>query len=114
LIDNSLKEVLDNKKVSEALQRNSIEKFSKKKRVYAISDHCDIRKKYSWKMENIGKVRDLDGKITNGFSTLASVVIDEEKHDVTLADITVFSNREEDFVSQDELKIFNEGKIDKR
>jgi len=112
LLDNSLKEVLDTGKVSEALKENSIEKFSNEKRVYAVSDHCDIRKKYSWKMENIGKVRDLDGQIINGFSTLASAIIDEEKHDVTFADITVFSNREENFVSQDELKSFNTGKIE--
>ena len=111
MLDNSLKEVLDNEKVSKALQENSIEKFSNKKRVYVPSDHCDIRKKYSWKMENIGKVRDLEGRIINGFSTLASVIIDEEKHDVTFADITVFSNREENFVSQEELKSFNEKKI---
>jgi len=112
LLDNSLKEVLDDKKVSKALQENSIEKFSGKKRVYVPSDHCDIRKKHSWKMENIGKVRDLEGKITNGYSTLASVIIDENKHDVTLADITVFSNREERFISQEELKKFNAGKIE--
>ena len=111
MLDNSLKEVLDNEKVSKVLQENSIEKFSNKKRVYVPSDHCDIRKKCSWKMENIGKVRDLEGRIINGFSTLASVVIDEDKHDVTLADITVFSNREENFVSQEELKNFNAKKI---
>jgi hypothetical protein len=34
LLDNSLKEVLDDNKVSEALRENSIEKFSGKKRVY--------------------------------------------------------------------------------
>ena len=62
LLDNSLKE---------ALKENSIEKFSGKKRVYVASDHCDIRKKHSWKMENIGKVLDLDKKVINGFSSLA-------------------------------------------
>ncbi|MFK5975888.1 MAG: hypothetical protein QM493_05225, partial [Sulfurovum sp.] len=74
MLDNSLNEVLDDKKISEALKENSIEKFSGKKRVYIPSDHCDIRKKHSWKMENIGKVLDLDKKITNGFSTLASII----------------------------------------
>ena len=101
LLDNSLKEVLDDKKVSEALRENSIEKFSGKKRVYVPSDHCDIRKKHSWKMENIGKVLDLNKKVINGFSTLASVAIDENKHNVTLLDVTVFSNREKRFIKQD-------------
>ena len=112
LLDNSLKEVLDDKKVSEALKENSIEKFSGKKRVYVPSDHCDIRKRHSWKMENIGKVLDLDKKIINGYSTLASVAIDENKHNVTLMDVTVFSNREDRFIKQDELKLFEDGKIE--
>jgi len=111
LLDNSLKEVLDDKKVSKALKENSIEKFSGKKRVYVPSDHCDIRKKHSWKMENIGKVLNLDKKVINGFSTLSSVAIDENKHDVTLMDITVFSNREERFITQKELEEFESGKI---
>ena len=87
MLDNSLKEVLDDKKVSQALQENSIEKFRGAKRVYIPSDHCDIRKKHSKEMENLGKVRDLDGNIINGFSTLASVFINENKKDITLGGI---------------------------
>jgi len=112
LLNNSLKEVLDDKKVSEALKDNSIEKFSGKKRVYVPSDHCDIRKKHSWKMENIGKVLDLNKKVINGFSTLASVAIDENKHDLTLMDIKVFSNREDRFIKQKELELFENNKIE--
>lgn len=112
LLDNSLKEVLDDKKVSEALKQNSIEKFRGKKRVYVPSDHCDIRKRHSWKMENIGKVLDLDKKVINGFTTLASVAIDENKHDLTLMDVTVFSNREDRFIKQDELELYKKKKIE--
>jgi len=112
LLNNSLKEVLDDKKVSQALKENSIEKFSGKKRIYVPSDHCDIRKKLSWKMENIGKVLDLDKKVINGFSTLASIAIDESKHNVTLMDVMVFSNREDRFIKQDELKAYEKGKIE--
>jgi hypothetical protein len=112
LLDNSLNEVLNDEKISQALKENSIEKFSGKKRVYIPSDHCDIRKKHSWKMENIGKVLDLDKNVVNGFSTLASVAIDENKRDVTLMDVMVFSNREERFIKQDELKKFEDAKID--
>jgi len=111
LLDNSLNEVLDDKKISEALKENSIEKFSGKKRLYLPSDHCDIRKKHSGKMENIGKVLDLDKKVINGFSTLASIAIDENKRDVTLMDISVFSNKEKRFIKQDELKDYENGKI---
>jgi len=114
LLDNSLKEVLDDKKVIEALKANSIEKFSETKRVYVPSDHCDIRKRHSWKMENIGKVLDLDKKVINGYTTLASVAIDESKHNVTLMEVSIFSNREARFIKQDELKLFEEGKIESK
>ena len=63
-------------------------------------------------MENIGKVLDLNKKVINGFYTLASVGIDENKHDVTLLDVTVFSNREERFIKQDELERFKNGNIE--
>ena len=112
MLDNSLKEVLDEEKISEALKENSIEKFSGKKRVYIPSDHCDIRKEHSWKMENIGKVLDLKKNVINGYSTLAFIAIDENKKDITLLDITTFSNREPRFVSQKELQEYNKGKIE--
>ncbi len=112
MLDGSLKEVLDDNKISEALRENSIEKLRGKERVYIISDHSDIRKKYSWKMENIGKVLDLGKKVINGFSTLASIAIDENKSDVTLMEVTVFSNREDRFIKQEELKRFENGKIE--
>ena len=79
MLDGSLKEVLDDNKISEALRENSIEQLRGKERVYIISDHSDIRKRHSWKMENIGKVLDLGKKVINGFSTLASIAIDENK-----------------------------------
>jgi len=112
LLDGSLKEVLDDNKISEALRENSIEKLRGKERVYIISDHSDIRKRHSWKMENIGKVLDLGKKVINGFSTLASIAIDENKSDVTLMEVTLFSNREDRFIKQEELKRFENGKIE--
>ena len=104
LINNKLKSVLDDKKISEALQKNSVEKFSNERRVYAIADHCDIRKEYSCEMENIGTVRDLNGQMIPGFNTLGTILIDENKKDITLADLTVFSNGECRFVTQQELR----------
>ena len=77
MIDGSLNSVLDNEKISQALIANSVEKLKGNKRLYIFSDHCDIRKPYSKKLENIGKVRDLNGNIINGFTTLGSVILDE-------------------------------------
>ena len=114
MLDNSLKSVLDEKKVSKALLENSANKFSNKKRLFIIGDHCDIRKKYSKELENLGKVRDLDGNITNGYTTLGTVIVDEDRKNVTLADISVFSNKQDRFISQEELKKYEDKKIESK
>jgi len=111
LIDGSLKSVLDNKKISEALIKNSVEKLSGNKRLYIFSDHCDSRKPYSNKLENLGKVRDLNGNIINGYTTLGSVVLDENKRDLTLSNISVQSNKEPNFITKQELKDYENKRI---
>jgi hypothetical protein len=60
LIDGSLKSILDNEKISQALRKNSVEVMSEKKQIILIHEPCDIRKKYSNELENLGKVLDLE------------------------------------------------------
>ena len=112
LINGNLKTVLDDKKISDALIKNSVEKLAQNKRVYIISDHSDIRKQYSTALENLGKVRDLSGNIINGNTVLGSVILDESKQDITLSNITVFSNREKNFVTVKELHDYENNKIE--
>ena len=112
LINGNLKTVLDDKKISEALIKNSVEKVAGNKRVYILSDHSDIRKQYSKALENLGKVRDLNGKIINGNTALGSVILDESKRDITLSNITVFSNRQKNFVTVKELADYENNKIE--
>ena len=111
MIDGSLKSVLDNKKISQALIRNSVEKLSGNKRLYIFSDHSDSRKPYSKKLENLGKVRDLNGSIINGYTTLGSVILDENKKELTLSNISVQSNKESNFITKKELKDYENNKI---
>jgi len=111
LIDGSLKSVLDNKKISQALIDNSVEKLSSNKRLYIFSDHSDIRKPYSKELENLGKVRDLNSNIINGFTTLGSIILDENKKELTLSNISVQSNKEATFLTKKELQDYNDGKI---
>jgi len=111
LIDGSSKSVLDEEKISKALIKNSVEKLNGHKRLYIFSDHCDIRKPYSKKLENIGKVRDLNSNIINGFTTLGSVILDENKKNLTLSNISVQSNREPTFLSKKEFDDYNNNKI---
>ena len=111
MIDNSLKSVLDDEKIAEALIKHSVEKLSKNKRVYIFSDHCDIRKPHAQKQENQGKVRTLDGKIVNGYNTLNSVILDERKKNLTLSNISVFSNKDDDFICKTELDDYHKDNI---
>jgi len=111
LINGKLKTVLDDKKISKALIKNSVEKLSGNKRVYILSDHSDIRKPYSSSLENLGKVRDLNGNIINGNTILGSVILDESKTEITLSNITVFSNGEKRFVTKKELEKYEDDKI---
>lgn len=111
LIDGSLKSMLDDKKISKALIKNSVEKLANKKRLYRISDHCEHRKEHSSKLEDLGKVRSLNGKIINGYTTLNSILLDEKKQNLTLANITIFSNKNKNFITKKELKDFENEKI---
>ena len=111
MIDGSLKSVLNEEKISKALIENSVEKLSGNKRLYIFSDHSDIRKPYSNKLENLGKVRDLKGNIINGFTSLGSIMLDENKKNLTLSNVSVQSNREPDFLTKKELENYNKNKI---
>ena len=111
MIDGSLKSILDDKKIKKALIKNSVEKLKGNKRLYIFSDHSDNRKPYSKKLENLGKVRDLNGNITNGYTTLGSIILDENKKELTLSNISVQSNKEPNFITKKELKDYENNKI---
>jgi len=111
LIDGSLKSVLDDKKISQALTSKSVEKLQGNKRIYIFSDHSDNRKPYSKKLENLGKVRDLNGNIINGYTALGSIILNESKKELTLSNISVQSNKEPYFITKKEMKAYKENKI---
>jgi len=111
LIDNSLKSVLDDEKIADALIKDSVEKLYNNNRLYIFIDHCDIRKPHALKLENQGKVLTLSGNIVNGYTTLNSVILDERKKNLTLSNISVFSNKDDDFICQTELDDYHKCKI---
>lgn len=99
------KNVIDNEKISEALIANGIMKLAGKDELLVLHDGSDIRKKYSRELESIGKVRDLDGRIINGYHSFNSVVVDLHGKQVTPVATEIYSNREEAFVSQKDIKL---------
>ena len=112
LINGKLKSVLDDKKISSSLRERGVSSMGGKDCLVLLHDPCDIRKQYSKELECLGKVRSLDGKIINGYSTFNTVMVDERGKNIQPFDITVYSNRDEKYVTEKELRAFNQGKGD--
>ncbi|MCA9963588.1 MAG: hypothetical protein KC423_05075 [Anaerolineales bacterium] len=104
LFDGTLKSVLDDQKISETLRQISVAGLSDEEVVIALHDPCDIRKAYSEKLENLGVVRDLEGKLVSGYNTFNTVCVNGDGKQLHLSDITVYSNGDEaHYVTQAEL-----------
>jgi len=104
LFDGSLQSVLDDQKISETLRQMSVDGLSHEDVVIALHDPCDIRKKYSEKLENLGIVRDLEGKLVTGYNTFNTVCVNGDGKRLHLSDITVYSNGDKaHYVKQAEL-----------
>ena len=104
LFNGRLKSVLDDEKISAVLREGMATELGGNEVVYALHDPCDIRKRYSEKLENLGIVRDLEGKLIHGYSSFNTVCISSDGKKTQLSDITVFSNGDgEYYVRQKEL-----------
>lgn len=101
------KNVIDDRQISEALIVNGIMKLANKDELLVLHDGSDIRKKYAKELESIGKVRDLDGDIINGYHSFNSVAVDLHGKLITPIATEIYSNREENFVSQKDLKLIS-------
>lgn len=104
LVNGKLQSVLDDRKISDTLRQMSVDGLSEEDVVIALHDPCDIRKEYSEKLENLGIVRDLDGKLVNGYNTFNTVCVNGDGKQLHLSDITVYSNGDKvHYVKQNEL-----------
>jgi Transposase DDE domain len=106
-IDEQVKNILNEKEINEALIENGISKLADVNELIVIHDGSDIRKEHASKLEKLGKVRDLKGKIINGYSTFNSIAVDLEGKRVIPLSSKVYSNRSDEFISQKELKIIS-------
>jgi len=105
LINGNLVNVLDVEKMNENLLINSLSRLSGELRVFVIYDGSDIRKPESEKLENLGLVRDLDGKFVRGYQTMNCVMIDNQTGTLKLLNCQPYSNNDPKFVSEKELKL---------
>ena len=84
--------------VNDALTADAIRCLSNEPSIYLIHDPSDIRKPYSTKAENLGKVRDLKNNIINGYSTYNIIAITPNSKSVHLISHESYSNKDPKFL----------------
>ena len=109
MVGKDVKNVLDDKKISEALVHNSVGSLALQGELILLHDPSDIRKEYSKKLEGLGKVRSLKNQIINGYGTFNTVVVDIFGKQLRWLDTEVYSNGTADYVTQKELKQQEQG-----
>ena len=96
--------------INDTLMNNFREKLPDINNVYVIHDPSDIRKPHSTKTENLGKVRDLNGNIVNGFSSYNVVALCGNEKKINLISHMCFSNKDPNFLKVNDINKLNEGK----
>lgn len=90
--------------INKALMENVQSKVTDINDVYLIHDPSDIRKPHTKKSENIGKVRDLNGNIINGYSSYNIVSIIPNDNTINLLSHCSYSNKDENFLKLEDVK----------
>jgi hypothetical protein len=113
LLDGTLKSVLDEEKTSKAIREHSVAALGDEDRLIVLHDPCDIRKEYAEALEKMGRVRDLDGRMINGYSSFNTVAVDVAGKKLYPVDITVYSNGDEHYVTVKEMERYKKGEWQK-
>lgn len=98
------KNILDSQDINDALIKNGITSLAGKDELLLLHDISDIRKEHSVMMENLGKVRDLNNNIINGFTSFNSVAVDTHGKSLTLLGVQIYSNNDVNYVTEEEYK----------
>lgn len=100
---------LDGELINDALMGLALNKLSSHDEVYLLHDPSDIRKPHSKKTENLGKVRDLNSRIINGYSSYNVVAVTPKDKTVHLLSHELYSNKDPKFLKAEYLeKLENE------
>ena len=97
-------------KINESLAERFIKNNTNMSEAYLIHDPSDIKKPYSKKIENLGKVRDLSGNIINGYSSHNIVGIAGNNKSVHLVSHISYSNKDDKFIKREFVKKLEENK----
>lgn len=93
LSNNTSRNTINQDIFNELLRLNATDKIIGQPSATVIHDPCNIRKAYSEKMEKLDQVRDLDGKMINGYRTFNSVLLHRSK--ISLLGCRPYSQQED-------------------
>ena len=97
-------EAIELKGVNEFTSQRGSKNLEGQKVVFVPVDGSEIRKQYSKKLENLMRVRDLDGQLINGYRTINSIAVTEDGKRVLLLETIPFSSNEQGFRSENVYK----------
>jgi hypothetical protein len=97
-------EAIEVGEINEFVSQRGAKNLEGHKVVYVPIDGSEIRKRYSKKLEDLMRVRDLDGELINGYRTINSIAVREDGKRVFLLETIAFSSKEEGFVSENVYK----------
>jgi Transposase DDE domain len=112
LVNGQLKNTVDVEKINQSLLVHQVAKQSGKPTLSLIYDGSDLRKEESEKLENLGWVKSLSGQWIRGYSSFNSIVLDRKNGAVGLLSSIPYSNRDPQFLSEKERKLFEKNKIE--
>jgi len=95
--------------INALLQEQGSEQLKNAARVIFIHDPSDIRKPHSKMMENIDKVKGLDGKMINGYPTFNSIALDSDR--IHLLGCTPYSKKEDNYKGEDPVLRFDKKQV---
>ena len=114
LLNGTLQTVVDIEKLNISLLANSTDYFKGKSYIIVLHDGSDIRKRHSKELENLTIVRDLSGKLINGYPTFNSVAVDLKGKNIRLLQTTPYSSEEKSYLSQTDISDYHAGKLLKK
>lgn len=91
LLDGSLKNSLTLEMTTEALLSRSLEAITFKKRLYVIHDGTNLLKPESHVQPDLHKVRDLTGKLVNGYTSFCSICVNDHDKEIHLLQCTPYT-----------------------
>ena len=89
--------------INESLMKDVKEKISDQNEVFLIHDPSDIRKPHSEQLEDLGFVRDLNGKTITGYSSYNVIAITPKSKSIHLLSHCCYSNQSENFLKVDDI-----------